>query len=91
MDEEKHKLISPCGSRAGIMYGLPKIHKDGVPVRPIISTCGTYNYKLAKCLDKILKPLTTKNNFIIKDTFDFVNRVSKLPTDPNQIRNQDLT
>jgi len=47
MDEETCKLISTCDSRAGIMYALPKIHKDGVPVRPIISACGTYNYKLA--------------------------------------------
>jgi len=76
--------ITPCGSRAGIMYGLPKIHKNGAPIRPIISACGTYNYKLAKYLDKILKPLITNNNYIIKDTFDFVNRVSKLTNNNNQ-------
>ena len=23
----------PCGSKAGVMYGLPKIQKEGVPVR----------------------------------------------------------
>jgi len=74
----------PCGSRAGIMYGLPKIHKEGAPVRPIISGIGTYNYKLAKYLDRILKPLTTNSNYIIKDTFDFVNRVSKIQTNVNQ-------
>jgi hypothetical protein len=66
------------------MYGLPKIHKEGAPVRPIISAIGTYNYKLAKYLDRILKPLTTNSNYIIKDTFDFVNRVSKLQTNVNQ-------
>jgi hypothetical protein len=76
--------ISPCGSRSGIMYGLPKIHKEGAPIRPIISSIGTYNYRLAKYLDEILKPLTTKNNFIIKDTFDFVNKVSKLETTDEQ-------
>jgi len=54
--------IIPCGSRAGIMYGLPKIHKNGAPIRPIISACGTYIYKLAKYLDKILKPLITNNS-----------------------------
>jgi hypothetical protein len=25
LDEETQKRLSPCGSRAGIMYGLPKI------------------------------------------------------------------
>ena len=76
--KEVYKRIIPCGSRAGVMYGLPKIHKNGVPVRPIISAIGTYNYNLAKYLDEILKPLISDKSFIIKDTFDFVNRISKL-------------
>ena len=33
------------------------------------------------CLDSFFQ---TTNNFIIKDTFDFVNKVSKLPNTPNQ-------
>ena len=48
--KEVRKKITPCGSRAGIMYGLPKIHKEGAPLRPIISAIKTYNYKLAKYL-----------------------------------------
>ena len=39
---------------------------------------------LAKHLDKILKPLVSEDNIIIKDTFDFVNRVSKLPINNDQ-------
>jgi hypothetical protein len=62
------------------MYGLPKIHKDGVPIRPIISAVNTYNYNLAKYLDKILKPLV-KDDFMIKDTFDFVNKISTITID----------
>ena len=69
--------ILPCGSRAGVLYGLPKIHKEGAPVRPIISAISTYNYKLAKYLDEILKPLVN-NKVILKDTFDFVNKISNI-------------
>ena len=60
------------------MYGLPKIHKDNVPIRPIISAIGTYNYRLAKYLTEILTPLVSTGNRILKDSFDFVNRVSKI-------------
>ena len=81
---EIYNEISPCGSRPGIMYGLPKIHKNGVPIRPIISAVATYNYKLAKYLDRILKPLVQNSNYILKDTFDFVNKVSCLPTSQEQ-------
>ena len=33
--------ISPVGSQRPRMYGLPKIHKPGVPLRPILSMCGS--------------------------------------------------
>jgi len=78
LSETDYHRILPCGSKAGVLYGLPKIHKDNCPIRPIISAVGTYNYKLAKFLNEILSPLATNNSFILKDTFDFVNRVSDL-------------
>ena len=80
LDDSDYKRILPCGSKAGVLYGLPKIHKDGCPLRPIISAVGTYNYKLAKYLVEILSPLTVNNEHMIKDTFDFVNKVAHLNT-----------
>ena len=74
-----YNRILPCGSKAGVLYGLPKIHKDNCPLRPIISAVGTYNYKLAKWLVEILSPLLD-SKYIIKDTFDFVNKVAHLDT-----------
>jgi hypothetical protein len=41
--EHQKKMLKISGSRAGIMYGLPKVHKSGIPLRPILSTVGTYN------------------------------------------------
>src|SRR5215469_120300 len=38
-------------------YGLPKIHKSDVPLRPIISNVNTITYKLAKWISNILSPL----------------------------------
>ena len=80
LDDTDYKRILPCGSRAGVMYGLPKIHKANCPLRPIISAVGTYNYKLAKWLVEIFSPLLDNNKYILKDTFDFVNKVFKLNT-----------
>ena len=48
ISDEVFKQIMPRGSKAGILYGLPKIHKNGAPIRPIISAVGTYNYKLLR-------------------------------------------
>ena len=74
---ETYKRVSPCGSKSGILYGLPKIHKQGVPIRPIISAIGTYTYKLSKYLDEIIKPILVEDHFMAKDTFDFVNLISE--------------
>ena len=60
---------SPCGSRASVMYGLPKIHKSNCPLRPIISAEATYNQKLAESLVEILSPLLDNNKYIFKGYF----------------------
>lgn len=36
INDELFKKLAPTGSRPGILYGLPKIHKTGVPLRPIL-------------------------------------------------------
>ena len=89
--KEVYQEIIPKGSRAGVMYGLPKIHKNPVKLRPIISACGTYNYKLAKHLDNILKDVCLKDSkYIMKDTFDFINRVSKLKNSNHRMISFDI-
>jgi len=72
----EHLFIS--SSRPGILYGLPKVHKPNCPIRPILSAIGTSGYKLAKYLLKFLAPLTT-NIYSVKDSFDFVNDIRKIP------------
>ena len=66
--------IIPCGSTAGVLYGLPKVHKTGCSFRPIVLSINTYNYNLASFLVNVLKPIST-NQFTIKDSFTFVDWV----------------
>ena len=40
-----------------VLYGLPKIHKHGVPMRPILSMIGSLNYGFAKFVSKLLDPI----------------------------------
>ena len=50
----KMSYSKPVGSRPGILYGNPKVHKpvvDNMPkLRPILSTINTPGYNLAKFL-----------------------------------------
>ena len=46
----------PTGAGSPKFYGLPKIHKEGIPLRPIVSSIGAASYETAKELAKILNP-----------------------------------
>ena len=78
ISEQLYNKIYPSGAKAGVLYGLPKIHKNNAPIRPIISAIDTYNYHLAKYLESILKPLIENDEHILRDTFEFVNKISTI-------------
>ena len=84
ISEHLSKELNPIGSRPGIMYGLPKVHKPNFPLRPIISAIGTYSYKLAKFLVPLLRPFST-NTFTINDTFSFVKESRELQINTNDV------
>ena len=54
------------------VYSLPKIHKPDTPLRPIVSSCGSVTYGVAKELAKTLKPLVGKSPHHTNSTQDFV-------------------
>ena len=74
---ECYLSLHASGSKPGSFYGLPKIHKMGNPLRPIISGIGTPCHKTAAYLAKYLAPLT-HNDFVLKDTLDFVSSIKRL-------------
>jgi hypothetical protein len=53
-------------------HGAPKIHKPGILLRPIVSTCGSVTYDLAKFLAGILAPLVGWSRAHIRDTPHFI-------------------
>ena len=64
-DDITYKKIYPCGSKTGVLYGLPKIHKKKNPLRPIISAVGTYTHSLAKYLVEILTSEFMDHQFML--------------------------
>ena len=56
LTNEVYDRIRPTGSQRPQMYGLPKIHKPNVPLRPILSMIGSAQHELAKWLSEVLDP-----------------------------------
>ncbi|CAF1451867.1 unnamed protein product [Adineta steineri] len=81
--ETQFKQCRPVGSQPARIYGLPKIHKKGAPLRPILSASNTFNYKLAKWLVTELSVLK-EHQTIIQDRFSFVRDLHKLDINMNE-------
>ena len=69
VNNEEASLLKPTGSDPDVTYGLLKIHKPSVLLRPIIPF-NTTSYKLVKFLFLILSPFTT-SWFTVKNTFEY--------------------
>ncbi|XP_076655132.1 uncharacterized protein LOC143360299 [Halictus rubicundus] len=85
LPDHVHKTIIPKESKAPRLYGLPKIHKPDIPLRPIVSTIGSPTYKLAKYLTNILKPLTGSTPSYIKNSSHFIHKIQTIQTQPEDL------
>lgn len=71
INEVQAKQLSIHNAVPPKLYGLPKLHKPNVPMRPIVSYIKSPFYKLSKYLSNCLSNITRKNNYYIKDSFSF--------------------
>ena len=71
--------IRPTGSQRPKLYGLPKTHKPGCPLRPILSMIGSPQHKLAKYLISLLTGVSDKfSRYTVKDSFGFVDLLKSI-------------
>ncbi|XP_015124857.1 uncharacterized protein LOC107046694 [Diachasma alloeum] len=85
LSPETQKILSPRESFSPRLYGLPKIHKETIPLRPIVSSIGATTYQLARYLTKPLQILVGQNSSHIKNSQDFVNKLSHIQTSPGDL------
>jgi len=85
LTEDTRKKLCPAGSRPPRLYGLPKIHKEGVPLRPIVNNIGAPTYQLAKHLTGLLTHLTGNSAHHVKNSFHFTKIVESLQVQPEDL------
>ena len=64
----QYDQLHPVGSGPGLLYGLPKVHKQGNPLRPILAAYNTPSYNIAKFLVPLLEPLT-KSPYTVTNSY----------------------
>ena len=82
ISENDYKTLYVTGSSPSILYGLPNIHKPNIPLRPIVSSINTPQYKLAKFIIPHINILS-KNEYTLDNSRDLINSVSEMHIDEN--------
>ena len=92
VEKQLQYLLPPVNPRPRRFYMLPKIHKAAdswtlpnkmPPGRPIVSDCNSESKNVAGFIDSFLKPPAMKHPSFIKNTYDFVNKISNLTIPDN--------
>ena len=72
-----YNFIFAKGSIPGVLYGLPKVHKEGCPIRPILSAIGSFNFNLAKFFVPLLSQFTA-NQYTVLNSYTFVDDLKSI-------------
>ena len=66
------------------IIGLAKVHKEGAPLRPVVSMIKTAEYNLAKYLVKIINDVMP-TTYMLSSTRSFVNQISSFDFLPSHV------
>ena len=84
MDDNTYRRLYPTGAGPPKYYGLPKVHKPGMSLRPIILSIGSVTHTTAKELSRILKPLVGKSSHHVKSNMDFIQSLEGIQLKPEE-------
>ncbi|XP_062711953.1 uncharacterized protein LOC134289692 [Aedes albopictus] len=66
------------------IYGLPKVHKQNMPLRPVVSNIGAPTYMLSKYIGKILQA-SINSSYNIRDSFSFCSFINSVRLPDNYV------
>ena len=75
IDTERYYRLRCSVPQPPKLFGLLKLHKPGIPMRPIVSFCGSPTYQLSKYLTTILQSLTNKSRRKLQSTENFIDAI----------------
>ena len=85
LSQKVYDQLRPSATVCPKFYGLPKIHKPDVPLRPIVASQGSPTYNLAKYLAEILKPLVGKSEHHVVNSIEFITKIEQTKLDEDEI------
>ncbi|NSX83481.1 hypothetical protein GOM44_03685, partial [Wolbachia endosymbiont of Atemnus politus] len=71
-------LLASKEHQLPIIYGLPKIHKENIPIRPIVAYTNSPLYTLSKWLSNILSPIQKFLNHVTTSSTDALEKIKQI-------------
>lgn len=79
LGQRLYDKLRPKASKPPRLYGLPKIHKPNIPLRPIVSCTDSPTYELSSHLAQILAPMVGSSSpTFVKDSAHFTEMTQSL-------------
>ena len=78
IDDDTKRFLIQTDPKSGRFYILPKVHKQGTPGRPIVSSNSHPTERISQFVDFHLKPLVQTTQSFIKDTTHFLNKLEQI-------------
>ena len=78
LDDITYRRMYPAGAVIPKFYGLPKVHKENIPLRPIVSSIGSVSYGVAKEIARIIKPLVGSTEHHVNNSMEFTEEIKKM-------------
>ena len=85
LTKEEHWKMKTGDANIAQFYGLPKVHKENVPLRPIVSLPGTPAYNLSKELWKRVKHLIKGSTYSINNAGQFLDKLKNIQIEEDEI------
>ena len=83
IDKSTYYSLYP-GDDIPAFYGLPKIHKEDIPLRPIVSSINSVTYNIAKYLTSVLSPLVGLSERNVLNSKDFIEKVQDIKVEGDE-------
>ena len=78
ISETTYKMLYSSDGLSPRFYGLPKIHKPEIPLRPIVSFVNSPTYGVSSFLAKILSPVVGNTENTVKNSYHFAEFIKLL-------------
>jgi len=85
ISEAAYNKIRPRHKQPPRIFGLPKIHKANIPLRPVVSCVNTFAYDLSAFLANILSPVTGNSDFTMTNSAYVASIISSEKIQDNEI------